>query len=129
LGLKEFDLKIVSTSIIDIPETTQGFAVAHGWGSGNESGSAERRAEPRRKLRLPAWISGDMADRGSLGYDVLVSDASTGGVGFRTRKRLTVGAQHWIVCDAPHLKMSTRLRVVSCRRNAVGGFDVGAAFF
>jgi hypothetical protein len=89
----------------------------------------ERRTEDRRRVRVPAWVSGDVADRGSRGFQVLLSDLSDGGVGFRDRRAYQPGTRHWIMCNAPHVRMSTRIRIVSCRPNPTGGYDIGAAFF
>jgi PilZ domain len=92
--------------------------------------AAERRRSGRSKANLPGWVSADARDRQSRGGSVTVVDMSLHGIGFydATRK-YDIGALHWVVVSSDALRLSTRVRVVSCRPNPQGGYDVGAAFF
>lgn len=91
----------------------------------------DRRRSQRAEQRLPAWVSGDAVERGSAGSHVVVTDLSLHGVGFRDpRTRYRVGAAHWIVVSGvTSMRVSSRVKIVSCRENDQGGFDVGAMFF
>ena len=78
---------------------------------------------------MPAWVSGESSDRSARGRDVAVVDLSDHGVGFRDgRGDYHIGATHWLIVNGTS-RLSTRIRIVSCRRNESGGYDVGAVFF
>lgn len=78
--------------------------------------------------RVPGWVSG--ADRSSRGQSVTVCDMSMHGVGFHDAKNFyRVGASHWLVVSGGTLRISTRVKIVSCRESEDGGFYVGASFF
>jgi hypothetical protein len=92
----------------------------------------DRRRSRRVEQLVPAWISGDASDRSAPGRQVLVTDLSLHGVGFRDAEAETeyrVGSRHWIVVNGGQLRISTRMRIVSCRESPEGGFEVGAAFY
>ncbi len=80
---------------------------------------------------MPAWVSGESVDRGSAGSQVVVTDLSMHGVGFRDpRTRYRIGAAHWIVVSGTSsMRVSSRVKIMSCRPNEQGGYDVGAMFF
>lgn len=91
---------------------------------------ADRRRSERTAQQLPGWISGDTNHRNERGRQVTVTDLSMHGVGFIDAKQnYQIGARHWIVVNGNSLRISTRLRVVSCRQNDEGAWVVGAAFF
>jgi hypothetical protein len=118
----ESDLKDVSTSVANaVIESSESALPA----------AEDRRRSQRAEQRIPAWVSGDAVDRGSAGSQVVVTDLSLHGVGFRDpRTRYRVGAAHWIVVSgASSMRVSSRVKIVSCRENGQGGFEVGAAFF
>jgi hypothetical protein len=93
------------------------------------SGSDRRRSE-RVATPMPAWVSGESHDRAARGRDVSVNDLSMHGIGFRdARTPFRIGACHWLVVNGGAMRMSTRIRIVSCRPSDLGGFDVGAVFF
>lgn len=78
---------------------------------------------------MPAWVSGESHDRAARGRDVAVVNLSAEGVGFRdARGDYRVGAAHWLVLNGPQ-RLSSRIKIVSCRKNRAGCFDVGAMFF
>ncbi|MFT3785529.1 MAG: hypothetical protein QM770_05120 [Tepidisphaeraceae bacterium] len=91
----------------------------------------DRRRSDRSRQCMPAWVSGDAVDRGSRGSQVIVTSLSMHGVGFRDpRTRYRVGAAHWVVVSGvSSMRISSRVKIVSCRENEQGGYDVGAAFF
>lgn len=98
--------------------------------SGPTSTSAvdDRRRSERVDQRVPGWVSG--ADRSSRGQNVLVCDMSMHGIGFHDpANRYRVGSTHWLVVNGGALRVSTRIKVVSCRERDDGGFYVGASFF
>lgn len=90
----------------------------------------DRRRSLRQEQRVPAWLSD--ASGGSVAssqQQVMVTNLSLHGVGFTAPKRIGKEDFHWIVIASDRLSLSTRVRVVSCRANDQGGFDVGAEFF
>ena len=90
----------------------------------------DRRGSDRKAYRVPAWVGGESSDRGAKGRNVLVNDLSIGGVGFHDpAAHYRVGATHWLIVNGGPMRLSTRMKIVNCRQNAEGGFDVGAAFF
>ena len=79
---------------------------------------------------MPGWISGESHDRAARGRDVNVTDLSMHGIGFRDAvQSYRIGACHWLVVNGGAMRLSTRIRVISCRKNDAGGYDVGAKFF
>src|SRR5262249_17470697 len=92
--------------------------------------AVERRRSEREERRVPAWLSDASGGRqASSQQEVMVPNSSLHGVGFPAPRRLQKEDFHWIVIASDNLSLSTRLRVVSCRENPAGGFDVGAEFF
>jgi len=91
----------------------------------------DRRRSRRVTQRMPAWISGESGDRGDRGHTVTVGDLSMHGVGFHdpAEARYRAGATHWLVVSGGAMRLSTRVRIVTCRPNPAGGHDVGAVFF
>lgn len=88
----------------------------------------DRRRSERVGQRVPGWVSG--ADRSSRGQSVTVCDMSMHGIGFHDpATRYRVGTTHWLVVNGGALRVSTRIRIVSCRDGEEGGYYVGAAFF
>lgn len=91
---------------------------------------ADRRRSERTAACTPAYVSGESHDRSARGRDVVVNDLSMHGVGFRDPKAAyRIGACHWLVMNGTAMRLSTRIRIVSCRENPAGGFDVGAKFY
>lgn len=92
----------------------------------------DRRRSERVEQSVPGWISGEQSDRSAKGHRILVTDLSMHGVGFRdTSSALPYrrGASHWLVVMGGAMRMSTRVRIINCRPNPEGGWEVGAAFF
>src|SRR3954462_5102476 len=92
--------------------------------------TVDRRRSIREPRVVPAWLS-DASGSGvaSSQQQVTVIDLSLHGVGFRANKRLAKDDEHWIVIATDRLHLSTRLRVVSVRECAEGGYEIGAEFF
>lgn len=90
----------------------------------------DRRRSERVEQRMPGWISGECVDRSARGRTITVSDISMHGVGFHDAdQRYRVGGAHWLVINGGQMRMSTRVKIVSCRPSASGGWDVGGQFF
>lgn len=97
-------------------------------GPASASAAEDRRRSERVDQRVPGWVSG--ADRSSRGQNVTVSDMSMHGVGFHDpANRYRIGSTHWLVVNGGALRVSTRVKIVSCRESTEGGFYVGASFF
>ena len=91
---------------------------------------AERRRSVREARQVNAWLSEPKnGSRAAAQQQVVVNDLSLHGVGFRSERKLERHAAHWIVIASETLHLSTRLKVVSVRERAEGGYDVGAEFF
>jgi hypothetical protein len=103
------------------------FASANAFSNGTTT--EDRRRSRRVFTPMPGWVSGESHDRAARGRDVSVVDLSEHGVGFRdARGSYRVGAAHWLVVNGT-TRISNRVKIVSCRKNERGGFDVGAMFF
>jgi len=90
----------------------------------------DRRRSSRAQQKIPGWVSADSSDRQGRGGSVTVVDLSLHGLGFHDEsRRFSPGSTHWVVVSGDSLRLSTRVRVVSCRPSREGGYDVGAAFF
>lgn len=123
---RQSDLRNVNTATFD-PQIASD--VLPGLGA---TGLEDRRRSERVEQLVPGWVSGESSDRGAKGHRILVTDLSMHGVGFRdTSSNLPYrrGATHWLVVMGGAMRMSTRVRIASCRPNPEGGYDVGAAFF
>lgn len=88
----------------------------------------DRRRSPRQAYTATAWIS---AETGVGGSDrtVAVADLSLHGVGFTSDDAFEPDGVHWIVIGLGMLRASSRLRIISCRKNDLGTYDCGAEFF
>jgi hypothetical protein len=92
--------------------------------------TVDRRRSEREERRVTAWLSEASGGRvASAQQEVLVTNLSLHGVGFSAPKRVQRDDFHWIVIASDRLSLSTRLRIVSCRECAEGGFEIGAEFF
>ncbi len=58
----------------------------------------------------------------------MIRDLSLEGVGFNSAKRFTVGACHWLVVSHGLQRLSTRLRIASCKQ-INGLYEIGGEFF
>lgn len=92
----------------------------------------ERRRSPRGSQNVPAWLSpatGYGSPGGAAGAQVRVSNLSLHGIGFTSECPFRARSVHWIVVAGGSLRISSRVRVVTCRENADGTFDCGGEFF
>ena len=86
----------------------------------------QRRRSPRQTLVAKAVVRSESnATTVATGF---LSNISMLGVGFHTRKPLSVGEQFQLRLELGPMKWATRLRVVSCQPHDSGTFDVGAEF-
>lgn len=88
--------------------------------------SGERRRSPRQTLVAKAVVRSE-ANSNTVATGFL-SNISMLGVGFHTRKPLTVGEKFQLSLELGPMKWATRLRVVACQQHDSGTFDVGAEF-
>ncbi len=92
--------------------------------------TVDRRRSLRQERHVPAWLSDASGGQSaSSQQEVRVTNLSLHGVGFNAPKRVDKDDAHWIVISSDCMSLSTRLRVVSVRKNEDGRFDVGAEFF
>jgi hypothetical protein len=86
----------------------------------------ERRRSPRQTLVAKAVVRSEFNQTTvATGF---LSNISMLGVGFHTRRPLTVGEKFQMRLELGPMKWATRLRVVSCQPHDAGTFDVGAEF-
>ena len=81
---------------------------------------------PRESVTAKGLLSMDRFDE--EGQMVEVFDLTLQGIGFRSPAAVEMGGCHQILVMAGPLRLSSRLRVVSCRAYDQGGFEVGAEF-
>jgi hypothetical protein len=93
--------------------------------AGPPPGIPERRRVPRQTLVAKATVRAETnAPLVTTGF---VSNISLAGVGFHTRKPLTVGDKDQIRLEVGPMKWASRLRIVTCQQHG-DTFDVGAEF-
>ena len=90
---------------------------------------SDRRRSRRDDQDLPAWLSPAGRRSASAGGQVRVADLSLHGVGMLSPTPMETGGAHWIVVNGGALRLSCRLRVVSCRRRGDGRYECGGEFF
>ena len=93
------------------------------------AGPAERRRSERRSSDATGWLGNASGGSMSAGRFVAIHDLSLHGVGFRSERSCAVGAVHWLLINRGPMRLSTRLRIVTCRELQTGEWDVGAEFF
>jgi hypothetical protein len=92
--------------------------------------SLDRRRSPRRSECASGWLSNATGGTITSGRTVAINDLSLHGVGFTSSRPCQVGERHWILITRGHLRVSTRVRIVSARERPQGdGWDVGGEFF
>ena len=90
----------------------------------------DRRRSPRRSESASGWLSNAAGGTITSGRTVAINDLSLHGVGFTSPRPCQVGERHWMLITRGHLRLSTRVQVVSVRERSTGdGWDVGAEFF
>lgn len=90
---------------------------------------ADRRRSFRQERATPAWLSAATGTNKGNGFHVTIKDLSLHGVGFISDRSLRKQDTHWMVIADQSLRLSTRIRVASCRQREDGMWDVGAEFF
>ena len=86
----------------------------------------ERRRSPRQTLVAKAVVRSEF-NQNTVATGFL-SNISMLGVGFHTRRPLTIGEKFQLRLELGPMKWATRLRVVSCQPHDSGTYDVGAEF-
>lgn len=92
---------------------------------------SERRRSHRHAESASAWLSATGATASfHAGTTVAVNDLSLHGVGFTSHRPLEPGDRHWILIARGPMRLSTRVRVASCRPSPDGvGYEVGGEFY
>src|SRR5215207_8654111 len=86
----------------------------------------ERRRSPRQTLVAKAVVRSE-SNQTTVATGFL-SNISMLGVGFHTRRPLSIGEKFQLRLELGPMKWATRLRIVSCQSHDSGTFDVGAEF-
>lgn len=90
--------------------------------------TVDRRRSVRQLSSAPAWLS-NASGVASSQQQVTVTNLSLHGIGFIAPNAVEEDEARWIVIATDRLHLSTRLRVVSVRPRAEGGYEVGGEFF
>ena len=90
-----------------------------------ESGQ-ERRRSPRETLVAEARIRPQRV--GGIAIDGYASNISELGVGLHTSSPLQIGEQFRVSLKAGPMRLTSKVRVVSCRKDETGVYDIGAEF-
>lgn len=64
-----------------------------------------------------------------LQWTVNMVDLSLHGVGFRVEQAMTVGKLYGLEIRGNWMNLSSRIRIVFCRKRGNGEYDVGAEFY
>jgi hypothetical protein len=86
----------------------------------------ERRRSPRQTLVAKAVVRSEF-NQNTVATGFL-SNISMLGVGFHTRRPLSVGEKFQMRLELGPMRWATRLRVVSCQPHDSGTYDIGAEF-
>lgn len=86
----------------------------------------ERRRSPRQTLVAKAVVRSEF-NQNTVATGFL-SNISMLGVGFHTRRPLSIGEKFQMRLELGPMKWATRLRVVSCQPHDSGTYDIGAEF-
>ncbi len=90
---------------------------------------AERRRSSRERRDTHAWLSAATCSKNSNGVSVKIRDLSLHGVGMVTEHHLKKHDTHWLIVADHSLRLSTRVRIISVRKNEQGTYEVGGEFF
>jgi hypothetical protein len=89
-------------------------------------------AERRRTTRTPhvaeAWVCSPTATSPDERTEVQSLNLSRHGVGFELPTPLPEGTFYTIELGVGEQRLRSEVRIISCRRNDAGGYDVGAEF-
>jgi hypothetical protein len=114
-----------------IPITSEAaFAPASARGCGGETTATG--AERRRSTREQVFTQGllrSLAQPRATSEQVMVTDVSLHGIGFRSAQRIAIDATFDVEIGVGPLYLSARLRVVRARLRADGTYDMGGEFF
>ncbi len=91
--------------------------------------ASDRRRSSRAERATPAWMSAASGSNKGNGFNVTIKDLSLHGVGLIADRALNRQDTHWMVIADQSLRLSTRVRVASCRQREDGLWDVGGEFF
>ena len=86
----------------------------------------ERRRSPRQTLVAKAVVRSEF-NQNTVATGFL-SNISMLGVGFHTRRPLSIGEKFQMRLELGPMRWATRLRVVSCQPHDSGTYDIGAEF-
>lgn len=97
--------------------------------SGADRALADRRRADRRATQSVGTLFAPGHERHLLGTPVTMVDLSLHGTGFRSIDALRVGQLYGLQINGDWMNLSSRIRIVSCRKRDDGEYDVGAEFF
>ena len=90
----------------------------------------ERRRSERTTAAIDGWMGGPGGRAGfASGRHVAVRDLSLHGAGLISDGPARVGERRWFLVNGGPLRLSTRMRVASCRPRPDGRYDIGGEFY
>jgi hypothetical protein len=94
--------------------------------SGNDE--SDRRRTARAPHVAEAWVCSPTATSPDERTEVQALNLSRHGVGFELPTPLPEGTFYTIELGVGDQRLRSEVRIISCRRNDAGGYDVGAEF-
>ena len=88
----------------------------------------DRRRSERKQHVVEAWIISPTATRQSERVEVTSVNISRHGVCFSSARAIPPGSFYVIEVLMGEQKIVSEIRIVECRKDATGRFDVGAEF-
>jgi hypothetical protein len=88
----------------------------------------DRRRSQRKEHVVEAWIVSPTATKPSERVEVTSVNVSRHGVCFSLARAIPVGAFYLIEVLMGEQKITSEIRVIDCRKDPAGRYDVGAEF-
>ncbi len=97
--------------------------------AGPSPSGAERRRSERVPQLVDGWLSSPNDNSHATGRAVTIRDLSLHGVGILSDRPAVVGEKRWVLVNRGPMRLSTRMRVVSCRPGIEGTWEIGGEFY
>jgi hypothetical protein len=88
----------------------------------------DRRRSERKEHVVEAWIVSPTATRATERFEVTAMNMSRHGVCFSLARAIPSGSYYMIEVMMGDQKILSEVRIISCRKDAAGRYDVGAEF-
>lgn len=91
-------------------------------------GNEERRRSLRQPNVVEAWINSPTASKDDEAVGAMGLNISRHGVGFMLNQELPIGAFYTIDIALGEQHVANEIRIISCRPDGQGQFEIGAEF-